>query len=392
MKIIIGILTLFISLTLLSDDWPFWRGLNHNGISAEKGLKIEKIKSPLWEINVGAGYSAVAVVGKCLYTMGYKDDNDTVVCLDANTGKNLWKYSYPCGRGGGYAGTRATPVVVDGSVFTFSNKGLLNCLDAETGAKKWSKSVSGKGTKNLKWKYSGSPRLVDGLVIINAGKHGIAFNQKSGEEVWRSPGTGGYATPVVLEQNGVNYILLFSQNSLQAVNVKDGKLVASFPWKTQYDINAADPIVFGDKIFISSGYDHGCALLEFKKHTFKQLWFNKNMKCQFSSPILYKGSLYGSDGKTGKGSLVAISIEDGSELWRDSKTGYGSLIIADDRIIYLNDKGKLIIAKVSNAAFKPEISFQVLKKAGKCWTMPVLANKKLYCRGANGKLICLDLQ
>ena len=392
MKTTICVLTFLISLTLFSDDWPCWRGVNHNGISSEKGLKLSGIKKKKWEVNVGDGYSAVAVVGKRLYTMGNKDDKDTVVCLDVNTGNELWKYSYPCGRGGGFAGTRATPVVADGAVFTFSNEGLLNCLDAKTGAKKWSKSVSGKGTKNIQWKYSGSPRIVDGLVIVNAGKYGIAFNQKTGSEVWRSSGMGGYATPVLFKQKGVNYVLLFSKDSLQAVDVKKGKLVASFPWKTKYDINAADPIVSGDKIFISSGYNHGCALLEFKNKKFKQLWFNKSMKCQFTSPILYDGTLYGADGKTGKGRLVAISLKDGSELWQNSNAGYGSLIIADGRIIYLSDKGKLTIGKVSDSGFKSEVSMAVLKKAGKCWTMPVLADKKLFCRGANGKLICLDLK
>jgi outer membrane protein assembly factor BamB len=176
------------------------------------------------------------------------------------------------------------------------------------------------------------------------------------------------------------------------VKLKDGKVVTSVPWKTKYDVNASDPIVFGNKIFISSGYDHGCALFEFKNKRLKQIWFNKNLRCQFSTPVLYKGYIYGSDGKTGKGTIVAVSINDGSEAWREEKAGYGSLIIADNRIIYLTDRGKLIVGKVSPSSFKREISQYVLTKAGKCWTMPVLANKKLYCRGGNGKLICIDMR
>jgi len=346
----------------------------------------------LWEVNVGAGYSAVSVVGKRLYTMGNCNDKDTVFCLDAETGKEIWRYSYSCGKGGSYAGSRATPVISNNLVFTFSNEGLLNCIDAETGKKRWSKSVAKEGAANLKWKYSGSPLVTDGLVIVNAGKSGMAFELKSGKEVWKSSGVGGYATPVFFMHNNKKYVLLFGEKALYVVNLKDGRVVASTAWKTKYDVNAADPIVLGDKIFISSGYDHGCALFEFNNRKLKQVWFNKRMRSQFATPVLYDGVLYGSDGKTGKGDLVAVSIKDGREKWRQSKLGYGSLIIADSRIIYLTDKGKLIIGKVSSSSFKPEISQYVLTKAGKCWTMPVLSNKRLYCRGGNGKLICIDMK
>jgi outer membrane protein assembly factor BamB len=392
MKIFSFFLIFAATLSLYATDWPFWRGLNYDGISLESALNYSNIKKKLWETNVGGGYSAVAVVGKRLYTMGNRNDQDTVFCLDADTGKEIWKYSYSCGKGGSYAGSRATPVVADGLVFTFSNEGLLNCISAKTGKKKWSKSVASEGAKNVKWKYSGSPRLEDGLVIVNAGKSGMAFDQKTGKEVWKSSGIGGYATPVIFKQSGVKYVLLFSKDTLQVVKLKDGKVVTSVPWKTKYDVNASDPIVFGNKIFISSGYDHGCALFEFKNKRLKQIWFNKNLRCQFSTPVLYKGYIYGSDGKTGKGTIVAVSIKDGSEAWREEKAGYGSLIIADNRIIYLTDRGKLIVGKVSPSSFKREISQYVLTKAGKCWTMPVLANKKLYCRGGNGKLICIDMR
>jgi len=230
------------------------------------------------------------------------------------------------------------------------------------------------------------------MVLINAGERGMAFDQKSGEVLWKSTGTGGYATPVVFEQQGKKYVAMFSKDTLQIVNLKDGRSVTSTPWKTKYDVNASDPIVEGDKIFISSGYGHAGGLFEFKSGRLKQLWKNQSLKCHFSTPVLFKGYLFGSDGQTGKGNLVCLSLKDGKEKWRDKKSGYGSLIISEGKIIYLNDKGKMMIGKCSTSSFSPEATGDVLRDAGKCWTMPVLVNKKLYCRGANGKLLCLDMK
>jgi len=367
---------------LTGGDWPYWRGPEKNGISPDKGWKASGIKKKLWEKNVGLGYAAVAVVGNKLYTMGNKNKNDVVVCLDADTGKEIWNFSYPCGVGGRYAGTRATPVVENGLVFTLSNEGQLHCLDAEKGTKKWVKNVSELGVNHLKCKYTGSPCTGDGMVNVNAGERGMAFDQKSGKVVWKSKGVGGYSTPVVFETDGKKYVAVFSKDTLQIVNLKDGKKVASTAWQTKYDINASDPIVEGDKIFISSGYGSPGALFQFKSGSLKQLWKNQNLKCHFSTPVLYKGHLFGSDGQSGRGQFVCISFEDGKEKWRDKSSGYGSLLISDGKIIYLNDRGKMLIGKCSTSSFKAEVSGDVLLDAGVCWTMPVMINKKLYCRGA----------
>ena len=379
------------AINLIGDDWPYWRGPAKDGISPDKGWNPAGIKKKVWEKNVGVGYSAVAVVGDRLYTMGNKDKKDIVVCLNADTGDEIWKFSYPCGTGGGYAGPRATPVVDDGKVYTLSNEGDVHCIDAEKGKKILVQNGSELGAKNIKWKYSGSPCVERDMVIVNAGERGMAFDKKSGKVIWKSNGMGGYSTPVVFELKGKKYVAIFSKNTFQIANLKDGSSVTSTPWQTSYDVNACEPIVEGDKIFITSGYKNAGAVFQFNGSSLKQIWKNKNLKCQFNTPILYKGYLYGADGNTGKGNFVCVSFKDGKEKWRDKKAGYGSLVISDDKIIYLNDKGRVMIGKCSPSSFKPTDSGNVLSDAGKCWTMPVMINKKLYCRGANGKLICLDM-
>ena len=172
-----------ITLSLQADDWPFWRGPNKNGISTEKGWDPQKISNVAWEKNVGLGYSAIVVKGDKVYTMGNKDKkNDTVYCLDAKTGKEIWTYSYKCSAGGGYAGPRSTPVVVNGMIYTFSKAGQVHCLDAKTGKKKWENNVNKLGAKNISWQYSGAINVANGLAIINAGEKGIALDTKTGRK------------------------------------------------------------------------------------------------------------------------------------------------------------------------------------------------------------------
>ena len=377
---------------IYADDWPVWRGPSADGISAETGWNAAGIKKQLWQKEVGVGYSSVAVAGKYLYTMGNNGKEDVVYCFNAETGDEKWRFSYTCPPGKGYPGPRATPVVKNGAVYTLSAEGDLHALNAENGRKIWMKNIGSEGGKNIRWRYSGSPLVEDGIVVINAGARGMAFDVKSGKELWKSSGEGGYATPVLFVSKGKKYVLIFGKDRLVAVNLQDGTEVASYPWKTKYNINAADPIVSGSRIFISSGYGRGAALLEFKDGKFNKLWENKIMCAHISTPVLYKGYLYGASGKTGKGKFLCVSFEDGSEKWSNAAALYGSLIIADGKIIYLNERGKVLIGKVSPEAFKVDVSGDILKGSGKCWTMPVLADKRLYCRSSKGRLVCLDMR
>jgi outer membrane protein assembly factor BamB len=211
--------------------------------------------------------------------------------------------------------------------------------------------------------------------------------------LWKSKGVGGYATPVIFSSGEKKFAAIFSKDTLEIVSVNDGKVAASFPWKTKYDVNAADPLIIdNDKIFITSGYGHAGALLKFSNGKLTKIWENQNMKSQFSSPVFYNGYIYGTDGKTGRGNLMCMSVKDGSVKWQYEKNYYGSIIIADGKIIFLTDRGKVLIGKASPDGFKPEAADYVMKNAGKCWTMPVLANGRLYCRGANGKLVCFDMK
>lgn len=388
-RLVLILLVVCGSSRLLGDDWPLWRGPDQDGISKETNWNPEGVSKVLWEKRIAPGYSAVSVVGKRAYTMGFSDGEDHVYCLNPETGSDIWKFSYPSNKGGGYVGPRATPVIEDGRLYCFGVNGDVHCVNAETGEKIWRTNVMKLGAKNPKWNVASSPRLTKNLVLINAGKHGVALDKRTGKPVWSSSGIGGYASVVLRGDKGP--AIVFGEKALYAVKLSSGEEMWSFPWETQYDVNAADPLVTDKWIFITSGYGKGCAMLAPGKSSARELWRDTSLCSHFSSPIHVGGYIYGVNGNAGRGELVCMDVKNGNVAWKEN-LGFGSFIGAGDKIIYLNEKGEVTVAELTPKAFKKIASARVLKGAGKCWTMPTLANGRLFCRGSNGKMVCLDLK
>jgi outer membrane protein assembly factor BamB len=175
------------------------------------------------------------------------------------------------------------------------------------------------------------------------------------------------------------------------LNPTNGKVLWKIPWKTSYNINAADTIVTDDTVFISSGYGKGCALYKIKANTPTKIWQNKNMKNQINCSVLWRGHLYGFDGQVdGGGALTCLDLKSGEKKWMQRGMGTGSLMIADGKLIILGEKGKLVIAEASPQSYKELASAQILPKK-RCWTVPVLANGKIFARNNAGQLVCLDV-
>ncbi len=374
-------------------DWPQFRGANRDGISREtqwNPLALQGGVKILWKAEVGEGYSAVSIKGDRLFTMGHKDKSDTLYALSLKDGKALWKHSYPC-EAGSYPGPRATPATDGKLVYSLSREGLLLCLDAATGAVKWSKDLMKEyGAVNLGWGFSGSPVIKGEKVLVNAGEYGVVLNRNTGAKVWSSPGgKGGYAAPVEFSGGGKECLALFGAKALYGVDLATGSKLWSFPWKTSYDVNAADPIVSDGLMFISSGYNNAGTVIDISGSAPREVWKNKTMKNQFSSCVLVKGFLYGFDGNAGNGSLKCIDFKTGAEKW-SQKIGFGSLSAAGNHLIALNEDGDLFVIKASPEKYE-EISSarKVLEKT--CWTAPVLCRGVLYCRNSGGTLVALNL-
>jgi outer membrane protein assembly factor BamB len=377
------------------EDWPAWRGADGSGISKEKAWNpkaLEGVKAK-WRVDLGEGYSAVAVQGERVYTMGNDKDQDIVYCLAADTGKELWRHAYACPKGS-YAGPRATPLVDDGCVYTFSREGNVFCLDAADGKIKWQRSVmENPGAKNIKWGLTSSPRAAGKLLLLNAGKSGLALNKADGAVVWSSgEGPGAYAAAVVFKAGGTECVAVFGEKAIYGAQLADGKVLWSYPWETSYDVNAADPIVDGSEVFIASGYGKGCALLQIEGGEAKKVWQNELLRAHFSSAVLIGGHIYGMDGNAGGGSLRCIEWKTGAEKW-SKELGFGSLMAADGKLIVLNESGRLFVAEASTAGYAELAQCEVATPPakGKWWTMPVLANGTIYCRNSDGTLVALPV-
>jgi len=377
-----------------SGDWPQFRGADQSGISKETEWNPQALSAGpkvLWKADVGAGYSVVSFKGDSVFTMGKHTNSDTVMALSLKTGGMLWQHTYAC-RGGSYAGPRATPATDGSAVYSLSREGHLLCLDAKTGAVKWEKQIMKEfGAENLKWGFSGSPVIQGDKLLINAAEHGIALDRNTGAKIWASPaGTGGYASPVVFNNGKVDCLAIFSQNALKVVELETGKKLGELPWETSYNVNAADPIVKDGLIFISSGYNKGCALLDARGDSLRQVWVNKGMRNQFSSSVLINGYLYGIDGNAGDGSLKCLEFASGQEKWSE-KIGFGALTAVGEHLVAINERGDMFVIKASPSKYElVSSSKQVLDKT--CWTSPVMCRGIVICRNEKGSLVALDFR
>jgi outer membrane protein assembly factor BamB len=374
-----------------AGNWFQWRGPNRDGVSTETDfLTTWPAEGPkiLWKAAIGNGFSAVSVADGRAYTMGAVSGQDTIWCFDAESGKEIWKS--PVGRADGEP--CATPAISDGKVYGLTRSGTLVCVSAADGKPVWSKSAP-KDFKSPKpgWAFCCSPLVLGKAVIYDIGGDGnstVALDKATGEILWKSGnGTASYGSPVPFQSGGRTLLALFKANGLVVIDAAAGAPVASFDWRTQHDVNAATPIVSGDKIFISSGYGHGCALVKLEGGKLSKVYENKEMMNQYTSCVLRDGYLYGiSDG----GNLRCLEMETGKVKWSQGGMGAGAVMLAGDKLIVMADGGTLAIVEAKPDGFKQLATAKVL--SDQCWTMPVLAGGRIYCRNTPGTLVCVDVR
>ena len=385
------LLTLCISLNAAAAtaaDWPCYLGAKRDNTSADTNLNLWSGDGPkvLWKKNVGTGHSCMAVVGKQLFTQG----DGTVWCLDSETGDVVWRY--PAAGKGKSGETTATPAVASGLIFALNNDHTIVCLGAAKGELRWSANVNSFKVKQGGWALSCSPLVLGDHVILDLGVV-FVLDEKTGKLLWKvGSETAGYASAVVFRHASNNLVTSFNGAGLAIYSLSQGKPVAKYKWETAYGVNAATPIVSGGKIFISSGYGRGCSLLSLEGGTLEKVWENKEMNNHCQTCVLAGNFLYGVHGQQGqKGSLKCLDFETGEVKWDQKGVPVGGgLTLADGKLFVMLDGGTLLVAEASPKGFTELARAKVLDD--QCWTMPVVANGRVYCRSHAGELVCVDLK
>ncbi|HAM74007.1 MAG TPA: alcohol dehydrogenase [Verrucomicrobiales bacterium] len=383
---------------LRADDWPQYRGPSRNGVTGESAWSAEwPADGPpvVWRAKVGLGFSSVVVAKGRAFTAGHDAGRDTVQCFDAVTGKTVWKQSYPSELGDKYfeGGTTGSPTVDGDRVYWLGRWGDLFCFRAADGGILWKLQLTDLAQAPVPtWGFTGAPLVHENLLLLNVGEAGLALEKESGKRVWSSaPKDAGYSTPLPVKRGNEWVAILGNSESYLAVNIKTGQEAWRFRWVTEYGVNAADPIVSGDQVFLSTGYGKGAALLNVASGTPEVIWKSKVLRTQLNPAVLVEGHLYGADGDTtGQASLKCVELATGAEKWSQANFGSGGVIVAGGKLLALSGSGELIVAPATPAGFRPVSRAQVL--GGKCWTAPVLANGLIYCRNSRGDLAVVDVR
>jgi len=383
----------------LAADWPNFFGPTRNGIAPDTGLNKDwKARPPqvLWQVTMGDnGYAGPSVADGKVFIIDRAGDNDVVRCLRLQDGQEVWACTYQEGGGDNYGFARSTPSYAAGKLYTLSRLGILCCIDVATGKILWSKALMREfGGKPPQWNYTSSP-LVDGdKVIVQSGSpqgNVIALNKDTGAVVWVSDNmdSAGYATPTIATILGQRQYVMATGKRVIGVHPDTGQALWGFNWTTKYDVNASQPIVEGNYVFITSGYGSGCGLVEITAQGAQPRWQNMDISAHFSSPIFYNGYLY-SNSDSGGGSLVCMSPQQGQVAWRQGGFEKGGLLIADGVIIAcVGNTGDVVMAKADPAGYQ-ELG-RIKPLGGQSWTAPILADGKLIVRNKQA-LACVDLK
>jgi outer membrane protein assembly factor BamB len=383
-------------------DWPRWRGPNGDGISNETDWNPEALAGGpniLWKMDIGVGYSNVVIADNILYTSG----SDGVFCLKAESGEKIWQYTFER-----VTLPQSTPTMDGKFVYALTPEGILLCLKTKNGKLRWKKDLVSKyDVTRPKYSFATSPVIEGDLIILNINLSGIALDKKNGKIVWlsekydssmhyRENDVGTYATPKLYNCDGKRCAIIYNNGGLYTVDIQTGEQLWYYKW---IDYEVADPILFDNKVFISSGATAASddnsqgILLDISGNEPKVLWQNENMKNHFSTCVYVDGYIYGIDGYQGGGPFLCIDAKTGDVMW-EKKMKMASLMAADGKLIILEEDGTLRLAEAVPSSYNEISNHNVLegkRTKRKFWTPPVLYKGKIYCRNFYGDLVCIDV-
>ncbi len=406
------------ALPLSAADWPQLRGPTTDGVSPEKIAKPWTGGAPktVWKVASEGGFSSLVVSEGRAFTLALKESGgvkqESLVALDAHTGKELWfgVLNFPKYDGGGDAGAdtnkggdgpRSTPAVDKARVYTLSSQLLLRAFDAATGEVAWSRDlIKENGGVNIQWQNAASPLLEGGLIYVGGGgpdQSILAVNPKDGSVVWKGFSEKiTHATPIAATISGQRQVIFFLQSGLLAVDPKTGKEL----WRYAFDFKtstAASPVVSGDVVYCSAGYGVGAGAVKITRSgaqfTATELYRvrgNKPLANHWSTPVAKNSSLYGlfQFKQYGTGPLKCVDITSGTVKWEQAGFGPGQVILVGDQVLVLSDAGELVLVEANPERYKEIARAKVI--GGKCWSSPSIASGRIYLRSTT-EAVCLDV-
>jgi outer membrane protein assembly factor BamB len=427
-----------------ADDWPQWLGPKRDGVWRETEL-LDKFPESgptiRWRTPIGAGYAGPAVVGgrvfvtdrvldqgknnpKNPFARDVVNGKERVLCLEESSGKILWKHDYNSIYEISYpAGPRATPIVHDGKVYALGAMGELTCLDADKGKLLWSKNfVKEYKTPAPMWGFAAHP-LIDGdkLICLVGGNNSVvvAFNKDNGKEIWKalSGKEPGYCPPMIYDINGKRQLVIWYPDAVAGLDPETGKEYWAHPWRVQSALTIPTPRLDGTRLFLTSFYN-GSTFLDVKGDSPSVVWQSKWAKSGkgerpdrtdqlhsiMPTPVLKDGYIYGI---CSYGELRCLKEETGERVWMSLKAtgnktepeerwGNAFLVEQGDRFFIFNEKGDLIIAKLSPKGYDEISRAHILKPDNTMpgrpvvWSHPAFANKCVYVRN-DEEIVCVSV-
>ncbi len=375
----------------VAQDWPQWRGPNRDakaaGFNAPKSWPKELTQK--WKVSVGRGDATPALASDKLYVFARQEGDEITRCLEAGTGKELWqdKYAVPAISGPDAAvhgGPRSSPTVAGGKVLTLGVCGTVSCLDATTGKLVWRKDdFAGAWPR---FHTSCSPIVVDGLCIVQLGsedKGGIvAYDLAGGEQKWKWTQDGtAYSSPALLTVDGRKIIAAMTAKEIVGLSVADGKSLWETPFPAQgRAYNAATPIVDGQTV-IYAGAGRGTKAVKIEKtgegFAVKELWSNPDNGVQFNTPVLKGGRIYG---VSQNGIIFCLEAQGGKTLWTASlgRGGFGSIVDAGPVLMALTPQRELTVFEPNEKEFTKLASYKVAESD--IYAYPVATANRLYVK------------
>ena len=385
--------------------WTDFRGPNRDGVYRERPIltnwPADGLK-PIWKQPVGGGYASFVIAGGRAFTIEQRGPQEIVAAYDVATGRELWTSAWTATfhESMGGTGPRATPVWAAGRLFALGGLGELRCLDATTGALVWRTNIlEDSGATNLQWGMSAAPLVVDDTIVVLPGGTGgskgqsvVAYDRRTGKRAWSALNDQqAYASPMLVTLAGVRQILVFSASRVMGLTPDRGAVLWEYPWKTDYDVNAGQPIVIGDnRVFVSSGYGGGAAVVELTRSgsgdfQVREVWRNIRMKNQFTSSVLHDGFIYGLD----ESILACLDAATGELKWKGGRYGYGQVILASGHLIVLGEEGDLVLVRATPDRHQELARFPALE--GKTWNHPAMSDGILLVRNIN-EMAAFDLR